>query len=99
MSVRLDEDLYEALQAGAAREGRSLNNYVVWMLRLCEMADAGHPIDTDNDPPPRPPRRVRRRPGVVGPVDPVAIGEDIVARKKRAEAIVESVVNRKKKGT
>jgi hypothetical protein len=86
MSVRLDEDLYEALQAGAAREGRSLNNYVVWVLRLAEMADAGHPIDTDNDPPllfpaPRIPRRVVQRRS--GKADPIVLGEDIAARKKR----------------
>jgi hypothetical protein len=100
MSVRLDEELYERLQESAARQGRSLNNYVVWMLRLSEMADASHPIDTDNDPPPKPvTRRVKRRVAVVGPVDPVAIGEDIVARKRHAQQIVDGVVNRKKKGT
>jgi hypothetical protein len=99
MSVRLDEELYERLQESAARQGRSLNNYVVWMLRLSEMADASHPIDTDNDPPPKPvTRRVKRRATVVGPVDPVAIGEDIVARKRHAQAIVDGVVNRQKKG-
>jgi hypothetical protein len=91
MSVRLDEELYERLQESAARQGRSLNNYVVWMLRLSEMADASHPIDTDNDPPPKPvTRRVKRRATVVGPVDPVAIGEDIVARTREEFTITDT---------